>query len=193
MAIYFTSDTHFGHANIIRHCNRPFATVESMDAALLDAINQRVGPEDTLYHLGDFCFRSGDPDRYRAAMRCKHVVLILGNHDPRTKDGRPKEKFAGLFKDVRDLMRIEVEHEGVERTIVMCHYALRVWEKSHHGAWHLFGHSHGSLPDDPAALSWDVGVDANAFTPLSVEDIAAIMVRKRFAPVDHHRDRRESP
>jgi len=187
MAIYFTSDTHFGHANIIRYCNRPFTSLEAMDQALIEAINERVGPEDTLYHLGDFSFRAGDPDRYRAALRCKNIVLILGNHDPRTKDGRPKEKFAALFKDVRDLMRIEVEHEGVERTIVLCHYALRVWEKSHHGAWHLFGHSHGSLADDLSALSCDVGVDANAFRPLSVDDIAAKMTRKRFAPIDHHR------
>jgi calcineurin-like phosphoesterase family protein len=187
MAIFFTADTHFGHANIIKHCKRPFETVEAMDQALLDNLNRRVGPDDTLYHLGDFSFRGGDPATYREKIACRNVTLILGNHDPRTKDGKPKAKFAALFSDVRDILQIEVEHQGAAQPIVLCHYAMRVWNASHWGAWHLYGHSHGSLPDDPAARSWDVGVDPNAMAPLSVEEIGLIMARKRFVAIDHHR------
>ncbi|MBL8880695.1 MAG: hypothetical protein JNG88_16400 [Phycisphaerales bacterium] len=55
--IWFTADTHFGHANIIKHCRRPFASVEEMDETLLRNINARVGRSDTLYHLGDFALR----------------------------------------------------------------------------------------------------------------------------------------
>lgn len=186
MSIYFTADTHFGHANIIKHCRRPFGTVEEMDAAMIDNINSRVGPDDWMYHLGDFSFRGGDPAAYRARIRCRNVVLVLGNHDPTLADGSPRPEFVALFKAVHRLANVTVQIDGRKQMVVLCHYAMRVWDRSHHGTWALYGHSHGSLPDDPNALSWDVGVDANGFSPLSVPEIAAIMSRKRFVAVDHH-------
>jgi calcineurin-like phosphoesterase family protein len=186
MAIYFTADTHLGHANIIKHCRRPFDSVEAMDAAIIDRINARVRPEDCLYHLGDFSFRGGDPAAYRARIRCKNMVLVLGNHDPTFADGTARPEFASLFKAVHNMLKVTVQHDRRARIIVLCHYAMRVWDRCHHGTWHLYGHSHGSLPDDPNALSWDVGADANDFQPLSVPEIAAIMARKQFVPVDHH-------
>lgn len=186
MAIFFTADTHFGHANIIKHCRRPFECVESMDTAIIDRINDRVGPDDWLYHLGDFSFRGGDPAAYRARIRCKNMVLVLGNHDPCFANGTPKPQFASLFKEVRNLLNVTVQIDDRPQIIVLCHYAMRVWDRCHHGTWHLYGHSHGSLPDDPNALSWDVGVDANDFAPLSVPQIAEIMSKKQFVPLDHH-------
>ena len=78
-----------------------------------------------------------------------------------------------------------------KRRIVLCHYAFRVWNKSHRGAWHLYGHSHGSLPDDPNSLSFDAGVDCHEFTPISYERVKEIMAEKRFLPVDHHGERDE--
>jgi len=74
--------------------------------------------------------------------------------------------------------------------IILCHYAMRVWDKSHWGIWHLYGHSHGSLPDDPRSLSYDVGVDKNNFTPLLFEEVKEIMSKKTFKPVDHHGEKR---
>lgn len=187
MATFFTSDTHFGHANIIKHCNRPFATVEEMDQAILDRINAKVQTNDVLYHLGDFSFRGGDPAQYRQRLHCKNVILIMGNHDPSYADGSPRPEFASLFSAVHSLTQLKVEiAPGASQRIVLCHYAMKVWDRSHHGTWHLYGHSHGSLPDDPNSLSWDVGVDVNNFEPLSVADIAAIMSRKTFVPIDHH-------
>jgi calcineurin-like phosphoesterase family protein len=191
MAIYFTADTHFGHANIITHCRRPYAGVEEMDGAIVDAINARVGRDDWLYHLGDFSFRGGDPAAYRARIRCKNMVIVLGNHDPTFADGSARPEFAALFTAVHNLARVKVQVEGRTQIVVLCHYAMRVWDRCHYGTWHLYGHSHGSLPDDPGSLSWDVGVDANGFVPLSVPEIAAIMARKTFVPVDHQRQRGE--
>jgi len=187
--IWFTTDTHFGHANIIRHCRRPFASVEEMDATLLRNINDRVKPGDTLYHLGDFAFRTGRPDAYREKIKCRRLILIMGNHDPHTAAGYPKADFAALFSEVHLLLRVKLPVAGKPQLIVLCHYAMRIWDRAHYGAWHLFGHSHGTLPDDPNARSWDVGVDTNDFKPLSLDDIAAIMARKRFAPADQHRSR----
>ncbi len=70
--------------------------------------------------------------------------------------------------------------------IVMLHYSMRVWNKSHHGSWHLYGHSHGTLPDDPNSLSIDVGVDCHNYQPISYDEIKSIMSKKEFKPVDHH-------
>ncbi len=187
MALFFTADTHFGHANIIKHCRRPFADARTMDAAIIDRINTVVGPDDWLSHLGDFSFRGGDPGAYRARIRCKNIVLVLGNHDPCLADGTAKPGFAALFRSVHSLLNVNFQVDGRPQICVLCHYAMRVWDRCHHGTWHLYGHSHGSLPDDPHALSWDVGVDVNDFSPLSVPQVAEIMSKKRFAPVDHHR------
>jgi len=186
MAIFFTADTHLGHANIIKHRHRPFASAEEMDAALINSINACVGHDDWLYHLGDFSFRGGDPAAYRARIHCRNIVLVLGNHDPVFADGTARPQFAALFKAVHNLVKVTVQIDGRAQIVVLCHYAMRVWDRSHHGTWHLDGHSHGSLPDDPKARSWDVGVDANGFAPLSVAQVADIMDRKQFVAVDHH-------
>ena len=76
------------------------------------------------------------------------------------------------------------------------HYGMRVWNKGHHGAWHLYGHSHANLP--PHGRSVDVGVDSHwvtgkaTYTPFSFEQVAAFMVTRDFAPVDHHGAKKES-
>ena len=80
---------------------------------------------------------------------------------------------------------------GVQR-IVLCHYALRVWDKSHYGTWALYGHSHGTLPDNPHARAIDVGVDCHDFAPVSYERVREIMAAKTFVPVDHHGARDDS-
>ena len=150
--VWFTADTHFGHANIIRHCDRPFGSAGEMDRALVENWNAHVGRSDLVYHLGDFSFRSarGVPE-LRAKLHGQ-IDLCLGNHDalrPGNRDG---------FLNVRDVA--DVKPNG--QRVFLSHYAHRVWPRSHGGAWHLYGHSHGSLPDDPHALSLDVGVDAVA-------------------------------
>ncbi len=179
MAIWFTADTHFGHANIIKHCRRPFSSVEERDETLVRNINARVAATDTLYHLGDFAFRGKDPAEYRGRIRCRSIVLVLGNHDPQTLDGGVKPAFAAHFRSVHSLLRIKVEVASAPQLIVLCHYAMRIWDRAHYGSWHLFGHSHGGLPDEQAVRSWDVGVDRNAFAPLNVDEVAAIMARKQ--------------
>lgn len=173
--IWFTADTHFGHRNICKYANRPFASIEDMDEAILQNINADVRPDDTLYHLGDFAF--GRHRYYRERIACKNIVLVLGNHDRHIIEDRD-----GLFSSVHTLKEIKAG----EQSIVLCHYAMRVWNKSHHGAWHLYGHSHGSLPDDPNSLSFDVGVDCTDFRPFDLADVARVMKTKTYRPVDHH-------
>jgi calcineurin-like phosphoesterase family protein len=87
---FFLSDTHFGHENIIKYCNRPFTNVKEMDETIIKNINDRVAETDTLFFLGDFCMKrsseaSSAPqnafDYYRNQIKCKNIIFIRGNHD----------------------------------------------------------------------------------------------------------------
>ncbi len=162
MASFFISDTHFGHENIIKTCKRPFANVAEMDEALIGRWNERVGEGDTVYHLGDFCYRNWrGADAYLRQLN-GHIHLIAGNHDDETL-----ARHASLFASVSLIREI---HERGHR-VVLCHYPMREWHGSWDNAWHLFGHVHGRLDHEPHGYSLDVGADAHDFRPWSVDEI----------------------
>jgi calcineurin-like phosphoesterase family protein len=181
--IWFTSDHHFGHANIIHFSNRPYENVGEMNEGLIARWNEVVGEKDTVYHLGDLFFISkNEAEAVRSRLNGR-ICLVRGNHD------KTAETMKSAFEWIKDYYELKVDDEdaaGGQRRIVLCHYAFRVWDKSHHGAWHLYGHSHGSLPDDPESLSFDVGVDCHDYAPLNYAQVKAIMATKRFVPLDHH-------
>ena len=178
--VFFTSDTHFGHANIIKYCNRPFASAAEMDEALIDNWNDRVRPEDTVYHLGDFSLAPPGPYLHRLN---GHVMFVFGNHDKQMR--HLKDRWREWEHKITFLPPLaETDVNGQQ--IILCHYAMRVWNKSHRGSWHLYGHSHSTLPDEPASMSFDVGVDAHAYHPLRFNEVAALMAKKSWKPIDHH-------
>jgi calcineurin-like phosphoesterase family protein len=154
--IYFTSDTHFGHAKVIQYSNRPFSNVEEMDETLIANWNNRVSATDTIYHLGDFSF-SRTPAKYFDRLN-GNKILIRGNHDPRTTTCLPWGAIHSLY---------EFKSEG--HNIVLCHYSMRVWNKSRYGAIQLYGHSHGMLPG--TTQSADVGVDCWNYAPVTLDEI----------------------
>jgi len=170
---WFTSDTHWGHANIIKHCNRPFTDVTEMDAVLLDNINSVVKTNDTLYHLGDFSWKK-TAARYREKIRCRNVILILGNHDPQTKNGQPLDILHEIFSQVFVVLRIRPLISGSRQPIILSHYAMRTWHGSHRGSWNLHGHSHGTLPGN-GSKSLDVGVDQHNYSPINLETVTNLM------------------
>lgn len=159
--IWLTSDTHFGHARIIEYCDRPFANVGSMDAYLINNWNQVVKPDDTVFHLGDFCM--GDPKKYLKELN-GNKVFLLGDHD---------KNMSGLTKERLVIIRPLNDEYGNQRAITLCHWAMRSWYKSHYASWHLFGHHHGRL--EPYGLSFDIGVDCWDFYPVSLDEIAKKM------------------
>lgn len=171
--IWFTSDTHFGHANIIRHCARPFATVNEMDDALEANWNACVKARDTVYHLGDFAFLKPGliANQLRRLGGKKHIVL--GNHDKAIRKARAEFTGPGLFESINDCL--ELDMRGMQ--ISLFHFAQRVWNGSHFKAIHLYGHSHGNLP--PLGRSVDVGVDCKEITPeyrpVNLDEIAEFM------------------
>lgn len=95
--IYFTSDQHFGHSNILKHTGRPFSSIEEMDAALIRNWNAKVHRNDIVYILGDLFFRNSTPaEEYLHQLKgVKH--LIIGNHD---KDWMKRTNLSGHFASV---------------------------------------------------------------------------------------------
>jgi len=186
--VYFTADSHLFHKRIVELADRPFKSTEIMNEWLINAWNARVNPKDIVYHLGDLMFtpnKGGEEIMRNLISRLNgEIRLIIGNHD----DRRLVEKVLGPTWMPRGLWRIR--HDG-ER-IVICHYALRTWEGQHYGAWHLHGHSHGSL--EPFGRSVDIGVDAPFIerpgvpwgTPYSFEEIKKFMDSRRIAVPDQH-------
>lgn len=157
--IYFTSDCHFGHNNILKYCNRPFDNVHIMDQVIFDRINDTVGVDDTLYILGDFCFRGKKPIDYRVRIACRDVHIIFGNHDKRT-DYYPSD----LVTDMNGFSSIQEVKEIIycNQRIYLSHYPHRSWPASHKGSWMLFGHVHSKLDHEDRISNrktLDVGVD----------------------------------
>ena len=154
--LFFTADTHFGHAGARALYRRPFASVPEMDRALAEAWNATVGPADTVWHLGDFAVRHPDPAGLLAALHgTKH--LVFGNNDP-----APIRALPG-WASVSGL--VELTADGVP--LLLCHYALRTWPGAAKGALNLHGHSHGRLKRMPG--QFDVGVDAQGFRPVTLD------------------------
>ena len=155
MTVFFTADTHFGDHRTLNISKRPFASAAEMDEALVANWNAVVGPEDTVWHLGDVARRAADvPALLERLHGTKH--LIRGNNDP------PGTSAAAGWASTGDYAEIAVE--GVR--LVLCHYAFRTWNGQHRGALNLHGHSHGRLK--PLPRQYDVGVDARAFVPVTL-------------------------
>ena len=170
--VWFTSDFHFGHFNIIRYCNRPFGNTQEMDEAITERVNECVKPNDILYFLGDFCMgRTEQVISCRKRLACRTIHFIEGNHDKTTR------KQQQLFASWGVLSEVNV----AKQRIVLCHYAMRVWPYHAHGAWHLYGHSHGNLPDEALSLSLDVGVDTHGFRPWHFDELRVVMKAKNDA------------
>ncbi|MFA5071201.1 MAG: metallophosphatase [Candidatus Pacearchaeota archaeon] len=158
--LFFTSDTHFSHANIIKYCNRPFRDVREMNETIISNWNKVVTPQDVVYHLGDFAFGDAAEIKRLLSRLNGNIVFIKGNHD---------RSLYEVCKP-RDVMTIrEAGH-----VIFMSHYPHLAWDRSHHGSLHFFGHQHGashhgSVKYQPRSM--DVGVDCWKYTPISFPEI----------------------
>ena len=162
---WFSSDHHFGHANIINYCNRPFASVWEMDEALIYNHNKVVSPNDLVYFLGDFTFYkdAGQVNEILHKMNGRKT-LVMGNHD---------EDF---HFDLSGWAFVHFRHEEVEFLTskfpcTLNHFPMLSWNQSHRGAFHLHGHTHGGLPFDPTIRRIDVGVDCWDYTPVNAQTL----------------------
>ncbi len=187
---YFTADEHFGHEKILtpeysdRAARMSVANVSEMNEKLISNHNERVTPQDVTIHAGDFCWFKKLSEKYMSAEKIIKRLngthhFIKGSHD------------AWLPSSAKYMWRKNLEVQGTidfggrlidmglpyKQYIVVCHYAMRRWERSHYGAWQLHGHSHGRL--ESIGLQHDVGVDNNNYYPVSLVDLVEIMKHKR--------------
>jgi calcineurin-like phosphoesterase family protein len=164
--IFFTSDNHFGHANIIKYCNRPFRSVDGMNRQMIINWNNTVGPDDIVYHLGDVGFMSDEALVNILGSLNGHKHLILGNHDKKIK--KNQELFQIVFESISESAELLLGG----KSYVMYHYPILGWSGKINGARMLHGHCHGTC-DYPhnAGKILDVGVDCHGFRPISLSEV----------------------
>ena len=180
MTVFFTADHHFGHDKIRGYTGRPFATVEEMDQALIDRWNAVVGPEDVVYHLGDFTL-TDSLSPWVHALRFGQLKIVPGGHDWRWLNHTEFMKLEPRVLVTPPLVTLELPSGGKwPLVVVLCHYPLLSWDRSHYGSLHLHGHSHGTIPNDLSGdrqlppgqargSRIDVGVDCWDFTPVALD------------------------
>ena len=159
--LFFTSDPHFGHTNVIKYCNRPYASADEMDEGLIANWNSVVQSDDRVIILGDVFFCR--PERAASILSRLNgsKELVYGNHDKRL---RSEPKVKKMFNRIHPELHTETI-DGI--MVVMCHFPLLTWERSHRGSFHLHGHCHGKVEFDPNFRRLDVGVDPCGYTPIS--------------------------
>lgn len=174
--LFFTSDTHFFHRNIIKYCNRPFENTDEMNKTLVENWNGIVPEDGVVFHLGDVSL-TATPKLLNDLLHSLNgeKYLIIGNHE---KDALSKEFIRGHWKGIYDIAEIFVPDEEItygEQHIVMCHYPMIIWNASHRGSWGLFGHVHGGLSNKGeikhSPLAMDVGVDCHNYNPISYQQV----------------------
>jgi calcineurin-like phosphoesterase family protein len=204
--LYFTSDTHYGHSNICRattrwseadNLTRDFKSLDEMNSVLVDRINDTVGQDDILIHLGDWSFGGFENIKeFRDRIVCKNVHLVHGNHDHHIR--REKGDIQQIFTSTQDYLHLDVRKPNgklIDKFSLICmHYPIASWNGMNDGVIHLHGHVH--LPPNlrvNQGKAMDVGVDGNNLYPISLEEILSIMknqpVRKLELPKDHHEKR----
>lgn len=168
MAVYFTSDTHFGDPRVLRIDRRPYPDLPAHDEALVARWNEAVAPGDTVWHLGDFAL-GPSPERIAALLAGLHGEkhLIVGNNDGAATLAAPG------WASVAHYAEIDVEGHH----LVLCHYAFRTWNRMGRGVINLHGHSHGRLK--PVPRQYDVGVDAWEYRPVG---LGTILTARRRRP-----------
>jgi calcineurin-like phosphoesterase family protein len=145
-----------------------------MDKTLIENWNSVVKPKDAVWVIGDFIWR--DPMYYLGQLN-GNIYCQLGDHYPAKLKHMTQTKN-GFFKIIPEVYEIKPNKEYELPSIILCHWAMRTWPKKFYGAWHLFGHSHGALP--PLDRSFDVGVDAVGFYPISVAKVKELMEDQTF-------------
>jgi calcineurin-like phosphoesterase family protein len=183
--LWFTSDTHYSHSNICLATTkwenptmgtfRDFSSLEEMNNAIVNNINEVVGEDDILVHLGDWSFGGFDKIReFRERLFCKNIHLVLGNHDQHIQ--KNKENIRNIFSTVNDYLyldiRIPMKMFTKKYRVICFHHPIASWDGVGDGSYHLYGHLH-SKPENRIndGRCMDVGVDGNNLYPVLFDDI----------------------
>ncbi len=180
MAIFLTSDQHWGHNNILKFCQRPFDSIAEHDAELVLAWNSVVSEEDVVYHLGDVTLGNSKKasEIFRQLNGMIHVLGYTWHHDARWI-GSPQQSKHGLVEIEKPIIVLKFIRKTDERQmpLVLCHYPFEIWDRKHYGAVHFHGHTHAELAQIQNRL--DVGVDMaykllGSYRPFRLEEALEI-------------------
>lgn len=184
--VFFSSDLHLNHKNIIKYCNRPFSSVEEMNEAIINNWNKVVPEDGIVFILGDFCFGGKDKWQNFYNQLNGKKYLILGNHDdPKIAKQVFKQSINTCEALDQLLIKVQGDEEIPEQFIFLCHYPMIAWPMKEKGGWHLFGHIHSldgisTYNNILSNTQYDVGVDNNNYTPLSFQQIKEIITRQKL-------------
>ena len=173
MQTFFTSDSHFDDELAIQYFSRPFQSVDEMNAVLVERWNSVVAADDVVYHLGDFTTKDLRHFTKWANQLNGTIRVLPGNMDRLWLQDFVNSEKVQVLPPLISLAFEQLGTTGQPQVIVLCHYSMQVWERSNHGSWHLFGHTHGKLKG--IGKSFDVGVDCTDFVPLSLDKVAEKM------------------
>lgn len=172
--IYFTSDLHLDHANIIKYCKRPFTDAKSMTEEIILKWNNQIQINDLVFILGDFLWGKNIDRLTEITNRLNgRKILIKGNHDYFDND----DYINAGFEKVLSLAEFEYQNQ----LFVLCHYQMMHWNRSHYGAIHLYGHQHDKKQYIPNHFAYqqlgmserkmNVCMDSNNFQLFSINEI----------------------
>lgn len=170
--IYFTADLHFGDEKIIFLAQRPFRDVKTMNEQLIENYNSFITDNDTVYFLGDVASKITFEETWEIMSRLKgHKILIKGNHDY-SYNYNEQNEVKKIFEEICEY--IVVDYNGI--VFVMMHYPLLSWFNSRKGSVMLHGHIHAkrsyNVKNQIIGLRrFDVGIDANNYFPVSINQI----------------------
>lgn len=175
---FIISDQHWGHNNIRSlSVHRDFEDLSHMNEHMVKAWNERVSPDDTVYHLGDIFWNIETAKAILPRLN-GHIKLIEGNHDYWLDDKDTLFAFNDKIELLPPIARLRFN----KTKIWMCHYPLRVWEGNFKGAMHVYGHCHGSIENDRLMRSMDMSVDVAGYWPWTVEEVWTKLMKDPIQP-----------
>lgn len=189
--VFFTSDIHFMHGNILRYGRgEHFGSLKEMNEGIVEAWNRAVPKDALVFDLGDISIGRTEPTLEYLSQLNGFIVHLKGNHNNLKEYGIFQEalKERQLFLDTAYL-DVKIN----DRKIIMCHYPFVTWDQKHRGSWHLHGHCHGTLPDHGHNKIMDVGLDPSKrlvgdYRPVSFSEVEEFMVDRIDISVDHHEE-----
>ena len=192
--IFFISDLHIGHKNVIKFDNRPFKDVEEMHVEMIKRWNSVLTDDDVVYFLGDLSFSRDELTKWFIYSLKGKIHFIMGNHD-KYKSISKFDRWENIHEygteiNVEDKDSVSSRGSNGYQRIIMSHYPILSWNKAHYGSWMIHGHCHGSLmksfPDYYKRKVMDVGCNCIDYRPISYQEVKEMMSKKSISSVDHH-------
>lgn len=190
MSDWISADWHLGHANVIRFDNRPFSNVEEMNREIMKEAMTLLKPGDNFFYLGDLSFDDRHTEGWLATLKSSgaNLFFIKGNHD--------KKKTINLYEKYGTYLGEQHGYNIGGQHCVLNHFAMRTWDRSHHGSVHFYAHSHGRLEKTPWGKSIDVGIPAvyhrkGRYTLSTVEELVGILEKREVKLLNDHHGKKE--